>query len=94
MFRCWLLYVEVEEELRELVFVFEVVGVREVVEPPLWPPVLVDPRLFEDPLVPLWVCAARVAATNRHRRILSAGSSFTPQMRPEGFACLTISIAR
>lgn len=94
MFRCWLLYVDVEEELRELLFVFEVVGVREVVELPLWPPVLVDPRLFEEPLVPLWVCAERVAATNRQRRILNAGSSITLRMQSESFACLTISIAR
>ena len=94
MFLCWLLYVDVEEELRELVFVFEEVGVRDVVELPLWPPVLVDPRLLEDPLVPLWVCAERAAATNRHRRILNAGPSVTPRMRSERFAGLTISIAR
>ena len=64
-----LLYVDLEEEL--LVFVFEVLGVRGVVAPPLWLPVLVDPRLVDVLLVPLWVCAPRAHASDRPMRILS-----------------------
>lgn len=52
-------------------FVFEVLGVRGVVVAPLWLPVLVDPRLVDVLVVPLWVCAPRAHASDRPIRILS-----------------------